>query len=141
MSADNSLMLPHFNKDYVILEGGESEYVSLKVNASYIKAGTTEVVSILGVGEDYHIKKILYFDVVDCSNVRKRTFTLSVPDVCFDVERGQKFESQFSIRRNSDGDDCSITKDFFLNIYGANGELSYDKVSLKKGIVKQFSIH
>ncbi len=134
LSADNSLMLPHFNKDYVILEGGESEYVSLKVNASYIKAGTTEVVSILGVGEDYHIKKILYFDVVDCSNVRKRTFTLSVPDVCFDVERGQRFESQFSIRRNSDGDDCSITKkDFFLNIYGANGELSYDKVSLKKG--------
>ncbi|MFA6319956.1 MAG: FixG Ig-like domain-containing protein [archaeon] len=134
LSAENSFMLPHFNKDYIILQGDESEYVSLKINASSLRVGSSEVVSILGVGEDYHIKKLINFDVVDCSNIKKRTFELSVPSVCFDVERGQKFESQFSIRRNSDGDDCSITKkDFFLNLYGATSELSYNTVSLKKG--------
>lgn len=134
LSAENEMILPHFNEEYVVLEGRSSEYVSLMVNAIALKEGTTEVVSISADGEDYHIQKELYFDVVNCSEVIKSTFDLSVPSVCFDVRRGQTLESQFTIRRETDGSNCSTkTKDFFLGIAGASSELSYDKVSLKLG--------
>jgi hypothetical protein len=115
LGADNEMVLPHFDKEYVTLNSGEQKLVQLTVNAIALKSGTTERVSLFGDAGEYHIEKEIYFDVVDCSNIVKRTFSLSVPSVCFDVKRGQTLESQFSIRRESNvGDNCSLTrKDFF----------------------------
>jgi len=135
LSADNEMVLPHFDKEYITLASGEQKVVQLTVNAIALKNGTTQLVSLSGDADSYHIEKELYFDVVDCSNIIKRTFALSVPSVCFDVKRGQTLESQFSIRRESNVvSNCSlIKKDFFMNISGASAELSYNTVSLKEG--------
>jgi hypothetical protein len=135
LGADNEMVLPHFDREYINLNAGEQKIVQLTINASGLRSGTTELISLSGDAENYHIEKDLYFDVVNCSEIIKRTFSLSAPSVCFDVRRGQKFESQFSIRRESNvGDNCSTTrKDYFLNIFGATSELSYNTVSLKEG--------
>lgn len=135
LSADNEMVLPHFDNEYITLNGGEQKTVQLTINAIALQAGTTESVSISGDADSYHIEKQVYFDVVDCSNIVKRTFTLSAPNVCFDVKRGQTLESQFSVRRESNsGSNCSTQrKDFFLNIAQASSELSYSTVSLKEG--------
>ena len=133
--ADNELILPHFDREYVSLDSGEQKIVQLTINAKGLSSGTTHAISLSGDAQNYHIEKELYFDVVDCSSIVKRTFSLSVPNVCFDVKRGQTFESQFSIRRESNSsNNCSLTrKDFFMNIYGAVNELSYNTVSLREG--------
>ena len=135
LGADNEMVLPHFDREYINLNAGEQKIVQLTINASALRSGTTELISLSGDAESYHIEKDLYFDVVDCSGIIKRTFSLSVPTVCFDVKRGQTFESQFFIRRETNvGDNCSTTrKDYFLSIFGVTSELSYNTVSLKEG--------
>jgi uncharacterized membrane protein len=134
LSAENEMILPHFDKEYITLDGGKTEYVSLTVNALSLRAGETEVVSISADSDSYHIQKELYFDVVDCSDLKESTFSLSVPNVCFDVKRGQLLESQFTISRDSTESNCSTDKkEFFLSIPGVESELSYNTVSLREG--------
>ncbi|MFA5126255.1 MAG: hypothetical protein WC462_04615 [archaeon] len=131
LSADNAMILPYFEKDYVNLSSGEQKAVQLVINAKSLDTGYYNIL-LSGDAGSYHINKRLEIEVVDCSEIAERTFSLSVPSVCFDVSRGQKFESSFTITRQS----CICSecyrneKEFFLKLLGMPAELSYNSVLL-----------
>ncbi|MBT4596334.1 MAG: hypothetical protein HOC95_00005, partial [Candidatus Diapherotrites archaeon] len=68
----------------------------------------------------------------DCSQIHERNFIISAPQICYDVSRGQVFESSFFVRKLSD--DCGFcsldekTIDLFL--FGMPNELSYNTLTL-----------
>ncbi len=131
--ADNGFVLPYFTKDHVDLTSGQEKIVPLVINARNLATGKY-FISLSGDADNYHIEKRLTVDVVDCSEIKERTFVLSTPDICFDVRRGQTFESQFSIIRQAGTKGCVYNpRDFFLAIYGMPSVLAYDKVSLNYG--------
>lgn len=132
LNADNAMILPHFEKSYVDLASGQEKAVQLVVNANNLSLGYYNIL-LEGDAADYHISKKLEIEVVNCEDIAKRTFSLNVPQVCFDVRRGQTFESQFSITRQgcTDASDCyRREKEFFLSIGGMASELAYNSISL-----------
>ncbi|MEI7961321.1 MAG: hypothetical protein WCI04_03210 [archaeon] len=131
LSAENSLILPYFDKPYVYLNSGEQKSVSLNINANNLPLGIQRI-TLTGIADNYSIEKSLTVDVVDCSDVVKRTLVLSVPNVCYDVRRGQNIESVLNITRQSPpGEDCYYTKkDFSISASGLPAELGYSVVSL-----------
>ncbi|MFA6064369.1 MAG: hypothetical protein WCW44_02540 [archaeon] len=131
--ADNGFVLPYFTKDHVDLTSGQEKIVPLVINAKNLATGKY-FIALSGDADNYHIEKRLTVDVVDCSEIKERTFVLSAPNVCFDVRRGQTFESQFSIIRQAGTKECTYNpRDFFLSLYGMPSVLAYDKVSLNYG--------
>ncbi len=134
LSADNAFVLPYFEDDYVQLNGGQTKQVQLVINARNLPIDHYAI-SLSGDSENYHIEKRLDVEVVDCSNIAERTFVLSSPEICYDVKRGQSFESQFSINRLA-GECCDCVyspKNFFFEIYGMPSVISYNQVSLNAG--------
>ncbi|MFA5931550.1 MAG: hypothetical protein WC821_04540 [archaeon] len=132
LNADNAMILPYFEKSYVDLSSGQEKVVQLVVNTNNLSLGYYTIL-LEGDATDYHISKKLEIEVVNCDSIAKRTFSINVPQVCFDVRRGQTFQSQFSITRQSctTYSDCyNREKEFFLSIGGMPNELAYNSVLL-----------
>jgi len=131
LSADNAMVLPYFEKNYVDLEAGQEKSVQLFINARNLPLDYYNIL-LEGDADNYHISKRLEVEIVDCSEISKRTFSLSVPEVCYDVKRGQTLESQFSInRQNCDCAECYRNeKEFFFTLSGMPNELSYNSLML-----------
>ena len=140
LRADNSTMLPFFEKNFVILNSGEQEEVRLVVNAKHAPLGKQAIV-LSGQSDNYVIEKRLVIDVIDCSSIKKRTFELTTQNFCPDVRRGGKVEGQFKIERVSTGcNECSFReKEFYLSLNGYRNELSYNTVSLLAGQEKSIT--
>jgi len=132
--ADNSMILPYFTKDSIILASGEQKEVKLVVNAQNLNLGY-ETITLSGDASDYHIQKRMNVNVVDCSSVINRTFSLSVPSVCYNVRRGQTLSGQFNIYRPvTNGDDCYYNpKNYSFSLTGMPVQLSYPSVTLNAG--------
>ncbi|MFA6268430.1 MAG: hypothetical protein WCW13_01590 [archaeon] len=131
LSADNSMVLPYFEKKFVSLAGGERTFVNLVINTRNLPIDTYTV-SLKGDAENYQINKNLKINIVDCKSIPKRTFSLNSPSVCFDVRKGQTLESQFSITNQSCSDSGCSTRErqFDLSISGMPAEISYNSVLL-----------
>jgi len=131
LDADSTMLLPYFSKDKVILNSGEVETVQLNVNAKHADVGMYRIL-LGGDAINYHIEKYFLLDVKDCSQIHERNFIITAPQICYDVLRGQVFESSFSVRKLSD--DCGFcsldekTIDLFL--FGMPNELSYNTLTL-----------
>ncbi|MBT4192484.1 MAG: hypothetical protein HOE11_04200, partial [Candidatus Diapherotrites archaeon] len=131
LDADSTMLLPYFSKDKVILDSGEVETVQLNVNARHADVGLHRIL-LGGDAINYHIEKYFLLDVKDCSQIHERNFIISAPQICYDVSRGQIFESSFFVRKLSD--DCGFcsleekTIDLFL--FGMPNELSYNTLTL-----------
>jgi uncharacterized membrane protein len=137
LMADSTMLLPYFLKNKVTLDAGEKETVQLHVNAKHVEPGKYRLF-LGGDATNYHIEKYFLLEVQDCSNIEERNFIITAPQVCFDVSRGQIFESSFSIRKLSECGFCSLdekTVDLFL--FGMPNELSYDTVTLEGSEEKQ----
>ncbi len=132
--ADNSMVLPYFTRDSVTLASGEQKEMKLVINAQYLDLGHQSI-TLLGDADDFHIQKRMDVEVVDCSSVVSRTFSLSVPSICYDVRRGQTLEGQFNISRPIIGnDDCYFNpKTFNFKLTGMPSELAYSSVTLNAG--------
>lgn len=131
LSAENSIVLPSFDKGYVYLNPGEQKPVALNINATNLPLGYQRI-SLLGDADNFRIEKSLTVNVLDCSDVVKRTLVLSVPSVCFDVRRGQQLGLNLTLTRQSPpGEDCFYQqKTFSLTASGIPTLFSFANVSL-----------
>ncbi len=130
LNADNAFMLPFFSREYLDVAGGETKTATLALNAKNLSLGMQRV-QLNGVADNYTIEKKLDVEVVDCSNIIERTFMLGAADVCYDVVKGQIFEGTFTVKCLAKGDDCSFDKKkFALKLFGLEGQLGYDEVSM-----------
>jgi len=133
LMAENSKILPYFSKDSLILNGGQTKTVDLTINAKYAPLGHYNIL-LGGDATNYHIEKSLDLEVVDCSEISKINFLITAPDICYDVERGQTFESSFNVLRLKDSYccDCSWdTRSLLLSIVGMKNELAYNSLDLR----------
>ncbi|MDD3084131.1 MAG: hypothetical protein PHP82_03850, partial [Candidatus ainarchaeum sp.] len=130
LNAENQLLLPYFSKEKIFVPAFESRDVRLTINAK--GAIGKHIVQLSAISGNYHIEKMLVVDVKDCSDIRERNFLIEVPNVCFDVSKGQTFESSFNVRRvSNDCIDCSFNeKSIQLAMYGLQNQLSKNIVSL-----------
>jgi uncharacterized membrane protein len=131
LNADNSMILPYFEKSFIDLASGQQKTVNLVINANNLHADFYNI-SLTGTAGEYRIHKNLEARIVDCTEIPQRTFALNVPQVCFDVRKGQEFESQFSITRQSNLNSpfAHRQQEFFLTLSGMPSELSYNSVLL-----------
>lgn len=142
LSAENSMLLPYFERQKLFFNAGEQKVVDLKINAVNLPAGFNGVTLFASNG-DYTVSKRITVEVVDCSVVPNRTFFLSTPSVCFNAHRGQKLQVQFNITRQSDPADELYynARDFYLSASGFPTELSYTGVSLLPNRSKQVTAY
>ncbi|MDD4251184.1 MAG: hypothetical protein PHX27_03265 [Candidatus ainarchaeum sp.] len=128
LNAENQLVLPYFSKDKITLEPFESREVLLTINA---KTLGKQSIQLSATNKNYHIEKRLVIDVKDCSNLKERNFLIETPSVCFDVTKGQIFESSFNVRRvSNDCINCSFNdKKIELAMFGLQNQLSNNLLS------------
>ncbi len=133
LMAENSMILPYFSKEKVTLNDGQTKTVDLTINAKYSPLRHYNIF-LGGDATNYHIEKLLDLEVVDCSEISERNFLITAPDICYDVERGQTFESSFNVKRVRDTYCCECswnTKSILLSIIGMPNELAYNLLDLR----------
>ncbi len=126
IEADNSYLLPYFERDTVVVDANSEKKVTLMLNAKYAPLGFYDI-QLEGDAQNYHIAKNLELEVIDCSNMADRTFILEVPGVCSEVNKGDTFESYFTVKRTRDT--CSNPRDpveINFKIFGMDYELGYE---------------
>jgi hypothetical protein len=131
LNADNSYLLPYFERKSITLDANTSRKVNLIVNGKTAPLGYYYI-DLSGDANNYHIKKLLELKVIDCSNIKERTFILEVPQTCQEVNKGETFNSYFTIKRTRDT--CSNPRDpknisFFT--YGLQTELAYNSKEIE----------
>jgi len=131
LKADNGYLLPYFEEECVTVPSGSKKKVNLIVNAKTAPLGYYYI-QLDGISENYQISKLLELEVIDCSNIHPRTFILEVPNTCFEVNKGERLDSYFTIKRTRDT--CSDPRDP-VNVYfktqGFRTELSYNSKEIE----------
>lgn len=139
--SENSFMLPFFDRAKVFLNAGASKRVQLHVNAKSASLGLQRIY-LGGDADNFHIEKKLDVEVVDCSVFKPRTFTLTVPQVCFNVSRGQVFESGFDVDCVAQDNccDCSFNKrQLGFQLFDISGGLGFATTELTCGQGKRIN--
>ncbi|HNV01093.1 MAG TPA: hypothetical protein PKK60_01550 [archaeon] len=133
LNADNSMVLPYFEKEKVTLESNEQKIINLVINARSMSQGKYKI-TLGGDAPNYHIEKRLDVEVVDCKGLNT-AFIITNPDVCYNVQRGQLFQGSFKVKNVSDDCACPECSDKIesLNLFLGTPfyELSNSKPELK----------
>ena len=109
LSADNSMVLPYFEKEKIVLSDDEEKIVDLVINARTLKVGKYKI-TLGGDAPNYHIQKKLDIEVVDCTGI-DTAFIITNSDVCYNVQRGQFFQGSFKVKNVSNDGPCPECSD------------------------------
>lgn len=109
LTADNSMVLPYFEKEKITLQGNEQKIVNLVINAKSLPLGKYNI-TLGGEAPNYHIEKRLSVEVVDCKGL-DTDFIITNPNVCYDVKRGQLIEGSFKVKNVSNDSVCPECSD------------------------------
>ncbi len=130
LMAENSFVLPYFDRDKIFLNANEEKEIRVNINARNLALGKYKIF-LGGDAPNYHIEKLLNVEVVDCSGLR-RNFIIFSNDICYDVSRGQLFEGSFTVKRLKGDSGCCECKDddkgLSLSLSGLSYQLSTESL-------------
>jgi uncharacterized membrane protein len=132
--AENESMLPYFSKEQVSVSANSRKSVDLIVNAAFAPLGKSTVF-LRAISGDSQIEKKWDFEVVDCSDVSRKSFFVSAPTNCFNVNKGSEINSTFSVRRSTEN--ClEDRKLIFFSLEGMPSVISANSAWFDCGVSK-----